>query len=212
MTHLRLARFLRTFAILPLLLALSSCYIPDKFKAELRLSRFGDYALTFDGDLLYVPLLHDYEAGNVKPEQEAERLDNVRADLVRDQAVKSAISQGRGRFAVHYERSGYLGRNQLSAILRRDARILMLKSKPDNQIIIAANGIRPTDAQALSRAGITLQGEFRVTTDANIVRHNATEVRQFGAFKVYIWKIENALSPMPKLVMIRDIDPTRPPQ
>ncbi len=191
-------------------LTLTSCYAPDNFTSELRLSRYGDYDLTFDGDLLYLPILYDYQQGKVDPADEARRLNEIRKDLIRDSAVKSAVSEGKGRFRVHYERMGRMGRDQLTAILRRDARILMIKSEPDNRIIISANSLRPTDADAMTEAGYTMHGSFRITTDANVVSNNATEVRPFGQYKVYIWNIENALSPMPYLVMIRDPDPERP--
>jgi len=55
-----------------------------------------------------------------------------------------------------------------------------------------------------------MEGEFRVTTDGKVIKHNATEVRPFGEYKVYIWKIENALSPSPFLAMLREDDPARP--
>ncbi|TAN68978.1 MAG: hypothetical protein EPN20_06260, partial [Magnetospirillum sp.] len=64
--------------------------------------------------------------------------------------------------------------------------------------------------QILAEMGLNMEGEFRITTDGNVVEHNATEVRPFGAAKVYIWKIENPLSAMPHLVMLRDDDPNRP--
>jgi hypothetical protein len=34
--------------------------------------------------------------------------------------------------------------------------------------------------------GLNMEGEFRITTDANVVENNATEVRLFGVYKVYI--------------------------
>ncbi len=203
-------RTVKALVALGVFLALSSCYAPDNFTSELRLSRFGDYELTFDGDLLYLPILDDYQHGKVDPKDEPRRLKEIRDDLVRDQAVKSAVSEGKGRFRVHYERMGRLGRDQLTAILRRDARILMLKSEPDNRIIVSANSLRPTDADAMTEAGYTIHGSFRITTDAHVISNNATEVRSFGKYTVYIWNIENALSPMPYLVMIRDADPQRP--
>ena len=200
----------RRLGVVAALLLLSSCYIPDKFKSELRLSRYGDYDLSFKGDLLWAPILDDYRKGTVTPENEPEKLDNIRKDLMRDIAVRKIESRGKGRFAVEYERAGRLDRVQLVALLRRDARMIALRSVENGVIAIQANSIKPSDAQILSEMGLTMEGEFRITTDANVVENNATEIRPFGAFKVYIWKIENPLSPMPHLVMIRDDDPNRP--
>ena len=196
--------------VLALLLPLASCYVPDKFRSELRLSRYGDYALSFDGDLIYAPILDDYATGKITPENEEEKNNNIYKDLVRDPAIKDLRRAGKGRFHVKYERQGRLGANQLVALIRRDARMLALKSKPDGTIIIDANGVKPGDAQRMAELGITMEGEFRITTDANVVNHNATEVRSFGQYKVYVWKIENALSLTPTLIMLRDPDPARP--
>ena len=202
--------FKRIVVMLVAMFALSSCYIPDKFKSELRLSRYGDWALTYDGDLLYGPILHEYAENSLAPDQEIERLEHIKTDLERDPAIKTLLPLGRGRFHVHYEREGRLGRNQLTAILRRDSRILMMKSRPDNQIIIAGNALRPTESQAMAQANVNISGEFRITTDAAVLQNNATEVRPFGAYTVYIWKIDNALSAPPKLVMLREPDIERP--
>ncbi|MDA8230111.1 MAG: hypothetical protein M0006_02110 [Magnetospirillum sp.] len=204
------ARALRILVLLPLLFVMSSCYVPDKFRAELRLSKYGDYLLTYEGDLVYLPILHDYAENKVKPEDDARRQEEIRQDLIRDRAFSQVTTLGHGRFHVSYARGARLGRDQLVAIIRRDARMLALKSKPDNRIIIAANEVKPSDADALLQSGIGMKGEFRITTDANVIENNATEVRPFGTANVYIWKIDGPLSPMPRMVIVRDIDPQRP--
>ena len=200
----------KRLGVLAAVLLLSSCYIPDKFKSELRLSRYGDYALSFKGDLLWAPILDDYRKGKVTIENEQEKLDNIRKDLIRDIAVRKMESRGKGRFAVEYDRAGRLQKVQLIALLRRDARLLAMRSMENGVIVIHANAMKPSDAQIMAEMGLTMEGEFRVTTDGNVVEHNATEIRPFGTSRVYIWKIENPLSPMPHLVMLRDDDPGRP--
>lgn len=205
-----LAAIMRGMAALGALLVLSSCYIPDKFRAELRLSRYGDYAISYEGDLIWAPILHEYGKGTITAANEKERIDHIHADLKRDPAVKEARSLGKGRFHVRYERAGRLGKNQLTSLVRRDARLISMKSNPNNVIVVVANSVKPADGQRMAASGVGMEGEFRVTTDANVVEHNASSVRQFGAFKVYVWAIENPLSPPPRLVMIRDFDPSRP--
>lgn len=199
----------RMVAAMLLTLSLASCYIPDKFRSELRISRYGDYALTYEGDLIYAPIMHDYADGKVTADNEEERNNNIYKDLVRDTAIKSIQRNGKGRFHIKYDRTGQLAPVQLISLLRRDARLIAMKSNEDGTIIVAANSVKPSDAQAMAELGITMQGEFRVTTDANVIRHNAGEVRPFGQYRVYIWKIENALSPAPHLVFTRDAAPGR---
>ncbi len=197
-------------AVLAALAVLSSCYVPDKFRSELRLSRYGDYALSFKGDLLYAPILDDYRKHKVNPEDEPQRIENIRRDLARDIAFRKVESKGKGRFAVEYERAGRLERMQLIALVRRDARLIAMRSLDNGVIVINANAMKPSDAQIMAEMGLTMEGEFRITTDANVVENNATEIRKFGNAKVYIWKIENPLSPMPHLVFLREDDPQRP--
>ena len=201
-----------------LAIVLTSCYVPDSFKSELRMSRYGDYVLQYEGDLIYVPIQHEYAQGNVKPSEDAERQENIRHDLARDTAFTQVKTLGHGRFHVKYlgpvrhgKAGGRLGRDDLVSIIRRDVHMIRIKSNPDNQVVVLAQSIRPTDAEALRQVNMNVNGEFRLTTDGNVIQHNATEVRLMpGGFKVYIWRIDNPLSPMPHVVMIRDIDPGRP--
>lgn len=202
--------WLKRIGVLAAVLLLSSCYIPDKFKSELRLSKYGDYSLTYKGDLMFAPILDDYRKNKVKPEDEAERQENIRRDLSRDIAFRKIEAKGKGRFAVEYERVGRLEKVQLTSLIRRDARLISLRSVENGAIIIKANAMKPSDAQILAELGLNMEGEFRITTDGNVVEHNATQVKPFGTSKVYIWKIENPLAPMPHLVMIRDVDPQGP--
>lgn len=208
MSHLSILRRLAVAAVV--VLPLTSCYIPDKFRSELRLSRFGDYALTFTGDLIYAPILNDYAEGKITPDNETEKNENIYKDLVRDPAIKDLKRSGKGRFAIKYERTGHLDKVQLVAFTRRDARMLSLKSNEDGTIIVQGNMVKTSDAQRMVELGIDMQGEFRITTDAHVLRHNATDVRTFGQSKVYVWKIENPLSPTPSLVILRDPSPARP--
>lgn len=207
---MRIRGLVRALLALVAVATLASCYVPDKFRSELRISKYGDYALSYDGELIYAPILHDYANGKITPENEEERNNNIYKDLIRDIAFKSVERVGKGRFKVRYERMGRLGETQLTAILRRDARLLALKGNEDGSIVIDANGVKPGDARRMAELGVGMEGEFRVTTDAAVIKHNASEVRPFGQYKVYIWKIENPLSPSPFLVMVREDDPTRP--
>lgn len=201
---------IKYLGLLTLVLSLSSCYIPDKFRSELRLSRFGDWSLSYDGDFIYAPILHDYANKTISAADEPARHENIRRDLSRDPAVKSVEARGKGRFAVHYERMGRLEKSQLVALIRRDSRMLSIRSFDNGAITVRAAAIKPADARRIAEMGLDVTGEFRITTDANVVEHNAGEVRPFGAFRVYVWKIENPLSPPPRLTMIRDMDPGRP--
>jgi len=199
------------FAALVLMTVLAACYLPNHFKSEIRLGRNGDFALSFYGELTWAPLYREISQGKLKPQEVAEKIEGIRADLARDSHFKSIESLGQGRFKVVYEREGHLGDNDMVTFVRRNAIILALISKPDGTITVSGNTLKPSDAQMATSAGIDIQGEFRVVTDALVKDHNASDIRPYNGYQVYIWTIENAFSPAPHLVMQREgIFPVKP--
>ena len=51
--------------------------------------------------------------------------------------------------------------------------------------------------------GLSVEGEFRLVTNCQVLSHNAGKVTLYQGYPVYIWRIENAFSPPPHLVMQR---------
>lgn len=206
-------KILAAFAAMVLLTALAACYLPNHFKSEIRLGRNGDFALSFYGEVTWAPLYREIIQGKLKPEEVAAKIEGIRSDLARDTNFKKIESLGQGRFKVVYEREGHLGVNDMVTFVRRNAIILMLVSKPDGTIKISGNTLKPSDAQMATSAGIDIQGEFRVITDGLVKENNATKITSFNGYQVYIWTIENAFSPGPRLVMQREgVFPATPPK
>jgi len=206
-------KILGAFAAMVLLTALAACYLPNHFKSEIRLGRNGDFALSFYGEVTWAPLYREIIQGKLTPEEVATKIEGIRADLARDTNFKKIESIGQGRFKVVYEREGHLGANDMVTFVRRNAIILMLVSKPDGTIKISGNTLKPSDAQMATNAGIDIQGEFRVVTDGLVKENNATRITSFNGYQVYIWTIENAFSPGPRLVMQREgVFPATPPK
>ena len=206
-------KILGAFAAMVLLTALAACYLPNHFKSEIRLGRNGDFALSFYGEVTWAPLYREIIQGKLKPEEAAAKIEDIRTDLARDKNFSKIESLGQGRFKVVYERQGHLGDNDMVTFVRRNAIILMLVSKPDGTIKISGNTLKPSDAQMATSAGIDIQGEFRVVTDGLVKENNATKITSFNGYQVYIWTIENAFSPGPRLVMQREgVFPATPPK
>ena len=206
-------KILGAFAAMVLLTALAACYLPNHFKSEIRLGRNGDFALSFYGEVTWAPLYREIIQGKLKPEEAAAKIEDIRTDLARDKNFSKIESLGQGRFKVVYERQGHLGDNDMVTFERRNAIILMLVSKPDGTIKISGNTLKPSDAQMATNAGIDIQGEFRVVTDGLVKENNATRITSFNGYQVYIWTIENAFSPGPRLVMQREgVFPATPPK
>ncbi len=183
---------------------LAACYLPDNFKSEIRLGRTGDYALGYWGELIWAPLYRDIGKNALSQEEITKKIAEIQKDLTRDSHFKSVESLGKGRFKVAYETEGHLKDTDLVAFVRRNAIIIEIVAKADGSVIITGNTMKPTDAQTANDMGLNVQGEFRVVTDAPVKEHNASSVKQFNGYLVYIWTIQNAFSPAPHLIMQRD--------
>lgn len=187
-----------------LVAGLAACYVPDNFKSEIRLGRNGDYALGYWGDLIWAPLYRDIARNALSQEEITKKIGEIQKDLTRDSHFSSVESLGKGRFKVAYETEGHLKDTDIIAFVRRNAVIIEMIAKADGTVIVTGNTMKPTDAQTANDMGLNVQGEFRVITDAKVLEHNASEVKPFNGYLVYIWNIQNAFSPAPHLVMRRD--------
>jgi hypothetical protein len=196
-----------------LILALSGCYLPSDFKAEIRINAIGDYSMMYVGDLVYAPLYQDAVQGKLTPAEIKEKTEVLIKDLQRDKVYdpvtktttdvphfREVVSKGMGRFHVRFEREGWLDDRDQVSFVRRNALIIQLRTK-DGKISIAVPGLNPTDSQRLMSLGLEVKGELRVVTNAQVLTHNATDIKTLAGYRVYIWKIENALSPSPRIVM-----------
>lgn len=187
-----------------LLIGLSACYVPDNFKSEIRLGRTGDYAIGFWGDVIWAPLFRDIQRNSIPAADIPTKVAEIQHDLERDSHFKKIESLGKGRFKVDYEREGHLGDNDMVTFVRRNAIILQIVSKPDGRIIVNGHTMKPAEAQEAATLGLDVKGEFRIVTDGLVKEHNASDVKPFGAYKVYIWTIQNTFSPPPHFVMQRE--------
>lgn len=183
---------------------LAACYLPNNFKSEIRLGKTGDFALMYMGELVWAPLYRDIQQNRVKPEEIPTKIAEIQQDLQRDPNFSSIESLGNGRFKVHYERQGHLRPTDMVAFVRRNEIILQIHATPDGRVAINGNTMRPSDAQSATTSGLDVKGEFRIVTDALVKEHNATTVKPFGRYFIYIWTIENAFSPAPHFVMQRE--------
>jgi hypothetical protein len=182
---------------------LAACYLPTAFKSEVRVGSTGDYSISFYGDLIWAPLYRDIQRGTVPADEIPKKIEEIRQDLVRDPAFKTVESMGQGRFHVTYQREGHLAPTDLVTFVRRNAIIIQLHATPDGRVSLDGAAIKPTDANEATAMGLSLQGEFRLITDAQVLSHNANKTTLYQGYPVYIWTIENAFSPAPHLVMQR---------
>ena len=188
-------------------LALSSCYLPVKFDAEIELDRAGFYSMIFDGYIAQIELYRDLAGKKLSKQQEAEKVQTVKTDLTRDSDVSDFAYYGQGVFRVHWEKKGDLLHTRMITFLRRNNAILSLKYVKDSKLItMTAGGMSTDQRKQLTEAGLTTTGELRLITDAKArgIENNATEIRPLPSNPrkvVYIWKIRDLNSPTPRFVM-----------
>lgn len=187
-------------AMLALAVMLAGCYLPDKFRSEVRINRAGAFAVTYEGELVYAPLYADILQGKLSPSEEARKLAAAERDIKRDSGFTTVTPIEKGRFTVSYERTGSVGGNGYFTFIRRNADILSIKAR-DGTIVVKGNALSPADGQRVMELGLALKGEFRVTTDAPVREHNAGAVRTHAGYHIYIWQIDNPLSPSPRIVL-----------
>lgn len=183
---------------------LAACYLPNNFKAEVRLGRTGDFALAFYGELVWAPLYRDIEQGKLSSEEIPAKVEGIRQDLARDSNFKKIESLGQGRFKVAYEREGRLSASQEVTFVRRNAIILEIRARPDGRVSVDGNALRPADAKTITDIGLGMKGEFRVITDGLVKEQNATRVEPYNGYQLYIWTIDSPFSPSPHFVMQRE--------
>lgn len=182
-------------------LLLGSCYLPVKFDAEIEIDRAGYYSMIFDGYLAQIPLYEDLVAKKITANEEAERVAVLKRDFTRDSAVTEFEYFKQGIFKVHWEKRGDLLTGRMVTFARRNEAMLTLKYvKTTRMITVSAGGMSQAQRQQVLERGLNVTGEMRVITDATVVSSNATfsqPVPDRPGWTMYVWRIENALSPSP---------------
>jgi hypothetical protein len=206
-THISVGRLRRKGAwvvVGAILLALCACYLPDNFKSEIRLGRTGDYAIGFWGDLIWAPLYRDIQQNSIPAAEIPQKIADIQKDLQRDPNFKKVESLGKGRFKVEYQREGHLADSDMVTFVRRNAIIIQIVAKPDGTVVVNGRTMKPSEAQAATTLGLDVQGEFRIIADGMVKEHNASSVKPFGRYLVYVWNIQNSFSPPPHFIMQRE--------
>lgn len=162
--------------------------------------------MIFDGYMAKVELYNDLKKGAVTPAGEREKAEAIRRDLERDTAASAFRYVGKGHFNIHWERSGDLFKAKMVTFLRRNEALLSLSYvKTSGRIVIEGRALGPDARKRLHAAGLGMEGEMRVISDARVISHNATSVtdtkgRDPGT-KTYTWKIKSIFDPTPKLTI-----------
>ena len=193
-------------------LLLGSCFIPERYEAEVRLTKDGSYGVTFIGVLTYAPLFGQIARKKISPEKAAEQIRKFKNFLEQDTYFKEVQSLGSGRFQVRYEREGrFAGTDQMVNFPSRQYAVFCIGTNLRGEVTIAVSGGRGyLYADSFEEVGLSTQGLFRVsTTDAKVLDHNAQFIRQapYPRFTMYDWRPRGFREVPPKIVVKLAVDP-----
>ncbi len=200
---LPLRRFAGFLALASMLLV-SGCYLPLRFDAEIEIDRAAQYSMVFDGYLTHLPFYREIAAADMSAEQEQDRVARLTRDFTRDSAVKTFEYVEQGIFKLRWEKSGNLARSPMVTFHRRNEAMLTLSYVRKTGLVTVRGGaVRSSVRQRIVDAGLNVQGELRLITDARVADHNATHVRELGdGREMYVWRIRNVFDATPKLTLI----------
>jgi len=197
-------RILKHLVSLLAVFAVTGCYMPIRFDAEIDINRAGYYQFFFDGYLAKVQLYQDLQDRKISRDEELEQVALIKADFERDSATEIFQYYEKGHFRVKYTRSGDLIKTRTMTFFRRNEYILGLSyNKETGQIAMLGKSLQRDNKDRLRAAGLDTSGELRVFSNARVTSHNATTVKPFPSkgpdYKLYTWKIPNLLAPTPAL-------------
>lgn len=192
------------------LFTLASCYVPDRFEAEIRLSKDGSFGITYIGILTYAPLYGQIMRGDISPEKADENNTLFMEQLKRDPDFKEVSPLGRGRYQVRYQREGRLAGNlQMVNFPTRQQAIFRVRTTESGLIQVNGSGQGQLYAARFEEIGLRSQGLVRIVTDAEVLETNAGFTRASPApgYTQYDWRIRSFSDPPPKFIARLAVDP-----
>ncbi len=187
-------------------LPLASCWVPDKFGSEIRITKSGGYGISFNGELTWAPLYGQIVRGEITTEAAAEQSAGFLAALKTDGNFQYVASLGKGRYQVRYDRRGVIDRTQMISFVRRNARIFQIRANEDGKVSFFGTGAGSSQADLLDAMGLKTDGLLRIVTDAPVLTHNAMSVRPapMPGYVMYDWKMTSFRQKAPKLTLQLD--------
>jgi len=188
-------------ALALLLAGLAGCYLPARFDAEIEIGKTGYYNVVFEGYLAEVNLYDAVHKNRISKAGEEQKVANLKADFMRDSATKEFEYFKMGHFKVKWEKEGDLLRSKMVSFVRRNENMFSISYNKEQALVtMRGTPISKLNAKRLTEAGLGMQGELRVKTDARVIKHNAGKVKDGeGRQKIYIWTITSPYDPAPSL-------------
>tara|TARA_Y100001947_G_scaffold155472_1_gene161537 strand:+ start:171 stop:788 length:618 start_codon:yes stop_codon:yes gene_type:complete len=193
-------KLVRTVVVLAVLLALSGCYLPDRFQLNMNIDKSGKYAFIYEGDLIAFNFLRKIGQGEVRADDKEEIAVYVQ-DLERDSAFEEVTYLGNARYRVKYKRQSNILEHPSFSFVRRNAAFMMLKRGEDGLIRVEGDKPNKQYRDELKAKGYNIRGVVRIWTNAQVIDHNAEQVIQ-GNPTQYVWDIQSFEQPTPKMTLV----------
>lgn len=178
----------------------SGCYLPTDFKADLRIKPDGNYNFQYQGMLVYVPLLEKIDKDELSRDGLTKYVAAVKQDLQRDRNFTEIQYVDNAAFRVRYKKFGNILQEKTFNFVRQSARLVSFARHPNGTISITGDKPNTQIAEELAKRGIVMRGTLRIQTEAQVVEHNADEVKTAAA-PVYVWNIDGLKKPSPAIVL-----------
>jgi hypothetical protein len=188
----------RTGILLLAVAAISGCYFPSDFEADIEIDRQGRYRFTYVGKLTDLSMVQWMARGDLQGTAVLGRVEIAERDLRRDAAFKKILYEGKARFDVTYQRDGYIVGEKSFDFIRLNSRFLTLKyNKNTGEITIIGGKPNGNHADALEKAGLEFNGVLRIWTNVQPKKHNSRNITTRGQLTVYSWDIKTVRQEVP---------------
>ena len=178
--------------------AISGCYFPSDFEADIQIDRQGRYRFTYVGKLTDLSMAQRMARGDLQGTAVLGRVEIAERDLRRDSAFKKITYEEKARFDVTYQRDGYIIGEKSLDFIRLNSRFLTLKyNKNTGEITIIGGKPNENHADALEEAGLEFNGVLRIWTNVRPKQHNSKDITTRGQLTVYTWDIKNVSQKVP---------------
>ena len=181
--------------LLFLLNFIPSCILPEKFEAKININKNGTFSFVYDGILTFVlARAAEVQQGKLSAKEERE-IKQLEQDFLKDQNFKKVNYIGRGQFKVLYKREGTI--ESPVHFLNSETKIVSI-TKAQRQIEIKGMRLNKEAIEQLRALNMKVDGRLEVTTNAKVIKHNASSVPHFfGLLGSYTWQIKSVTDPAP---------------
>ncbi len=182
---------LRAFWLVPVIMLLSSCYIPYGYLTKIQVSKDGRYELNFHGRVLSASFLSKIgknEIASGTEEYETEKM--IHFNELQRMGFSNIEYTFPASYEVKLDSKGNLFKERMVAFPGRSGSLLVMKLLKDNRLVIESRRLNDKYINELENSGIKFVGNVVIWTDMPVSGHNAHAI-QPGNPDAYVWEMRS---------------------